>query len=160
MGVTQNKAWSWGCALGRGVGGAIGSGGAIAISSWLASGTDWTSAVACALGGGFVGGFLGTALGFWWDEPFCQRETFVSASFYTTVVTGMLTVLCVPGGSHGAAFLTTRAPWAAALAISGFLAFLAAMSRSLLDDLWAQRAAGLCSHWQDPECPWRHRRER
>ena len=63
------KKLSGGMVIGRGVGGAIGTGGAAALAAAVRPGSFsiFNAGLMGALGG-FAGGVLGTLIGHWWDE--------------------------------------------------------------------------------------------
>jgi hypothetical protein len=95
--------------------------------------------IAAALGaaGGFTAGFLGAALGHWWDEPAQWRESGGSAALYTTVTSGVLAAI-VFGLLLGDVRNTPDIFERAVFGISALSAFLASMSRSLIDDFLAR----------------------
>jgi hypothetical protein len=91
--------------------------------------------------GGFVSGFLGTAIGHWWDELPVGPEGIGSAALYTAVVSGftsaLLTGLLMERLAANPALVSR-----AIFGISALSAFLASLSASLLDDLRAREERG------------------
>ena len=88
-----DKRWSWGQALGRGVGPAIGAGGTAAVMGSMGGPIGAGLAPTIGAIGGFTGGFLGAALGYWWDAPPERAQPFGSAALFTFVVSAAVSAL-------------------------------------------------------------------
>ena len=134
---TPQKHWSWGAALGRGVGGALGAGGAGGVIGTL-GGPGISIVAGIGAAGGFAGGFLGYVLGHWWDDPPELPEPFGSAALFMSVVGGGFSSLLW-------ALLVSRMPANpemfeySAFAIASFSTAVASLSKSLIDDIRTRR---------------------
>jgi hypothetical protein len=131
-----DKRWSTGAALGRGTGAGIAAG---ATGFYMGSlGGPAGAGLAAMVGalGGFASGFLGYTVGHWWDEPALKAESFGSAALYTVVISGLL--LITLSSIAATAIVAAPNPQQAIFALSSICGFLAAASRSLIDDWRAQ----------------------
>ncbi len=131
-----DKRWSWGMALGRGTGGAMGAGAAGAVMSSLGGPVGTPLGAAIGTAGGFTGAFFGAVLGHWWDLPSDSTESFGSGALYTAVASGplsaLLFALCIDRIADPT--VATNAAWG----IPALTAFFASPSRSLIDDFQAR----------------------
>jgi hypothetical protein len=139
------KRWSFGMALGRGVGSAIGAGGAATVATVAtvvrSGGLDPYIVGAIGVGGGFVGGFLGTALGYWWDES-PEVSDFWGEALMAMVPTGLFAGVAYLAAAY--ALFPSRppefaAPWYLRLAlVGGLFGFLGGAAPSAADTLLAR----------------------
>lgn len=131
-----NKRWSWGAALGRGVGPLIPSAATGALMGSF--GGPLGPALGALIGGAgaFANGFFGAAFGHWWDAPPREPESFGSAALYTLVVTGVLEI--VSAGLLAPLVVRATNVGLSIFLMTGVVAFVAAASRSLIDD-WEAR---------------------
>src|SRR5438093_10364192 len=87
------KRWSWGMAIGRGAGGAVGTAATAAVMGSLGGPIGVPPPAAIGAAGDFTSGFLGAAFGHWLDEPPDNAESVGSAALYTAVTSGLLSIL-------------------------------------------------------------------
>jgi hypothetical protein len=133
-----NKKWSWGAAMGRGVGGIVGGGGAGAVMGSMGGPAGVALAAAVGAAGGFVSGITGALLGHLWDDPPLFARAAGSDALYMCVVSGtyasLLWALVI-----GHLPAERESLLVAIFALTAFPGFLASMSLSLIDDIAARR---------------------
>jgi hypothetical protein len=91
---------------------------------------------------GFVGGFVGAALGHWWDDMNRKLESFGSGALFTLVITGVLDLIFVLLASSSFSAINS---FRAMTLLVGFSSIIGGASKSLIDDLHATYSARIDS---------------